>query len=81
MTKTTPELAPPLQTSASHQRAHTRQGAVALFNGIGFRTWNPPAPKLRPCHQWHGNRGAVCPSKGAAKSDMHENNFITKKSS
>ncbi|GBO34291.1 hypothetical protein AVEN_32896-1 [Araneus ventricosus] len=26
-------------------RPHTRQ----IFSGIGFRTWNPPAPKLRPC--------------------------------
>ncbi|GBN21095.1 hypothetical protein AVEN_80598-1 [Araneus ventricosus] len=21
-----------------------------IFSGIGFRTWNPPAPKPRPCH-------------------------------
>ncbi|GBO06775.1 hypothetical protein AVEN_43932-1 [Araneus ventricosus] len=25
---------------------HTRR----IFSGIGFRTWNPPAPKLRPYH-------------------------------
>ncbi|GBM56653.1 hypothetical protein AVEN_123136-1 [Araneus ventricosus] len=27
-------------------RPHTRR----FFSGIGFRTWNPPAPKPRPYH-------------------------------
>ncbi|GBN26164.1 hypothetical protein AVEN_33958-1 [Araneus ventricosus] len=27
-------------------RPHTRR----IFSGIGFRTWNPPAPKPRPYH-------------------------------
>ncbi|GBM61669.1 hypothetical protein AVEN_133455-1 [Araneus ventricosus] len=27
-------------------RPHTRR----IFSGIGFRTWNPPAPKPRPHH-------------------------------
>ncbi|GBO04040.1 hypothetical protein AVEN_170240-1 [Araneus ventricosus] len=55
MTKTTPELAPPLQTSAPYQwedvcspkydltcnRPYTRR----IFNGISFRTWSLPAPR------------------------------------
>ncbi|GBL96774.1 hypothetical protein AVEN_118919-1 [Araneus ventricosus] len=28
------------------KRLHTRR----IFSGIGFRTWNPPAPKPRPYH-------------------------------
>ncbi|GBM29475.1 hypothetical protein AVEN_255856-1 [Araneus ventricosus] len=27
-------------------RSHTRR----IFSGIGFRTWNPPAPRPRPWH-------------------------------
>ncbi|GBM53948.1 hypothetical protein AVEN_79920-1 [Araneus ventricosus] len=27
-------------------RPHTRR----IFSGIGFRTWNPPAPRPRPYH-------------------------------
>ncbi|GBM95803.1 hypothetical protein AVEN_165503-1 [Araneus ventricosus] len=60
MTRTTPELASPLQTSTSHKREdvwlstydltcnrpHTRR----IFSGIGFRTWNPPVPRPRPYH-------------------------------
>ncbi|GBM24502.1 hypothetical protein AVEN_254016-1 [Araneus ventricosus] len=55
MTRTTPELAPPLQRSTPTKkgerlataydltcnRPHTRR----IFSGIWFRTWNPPAPK------------------------------------
>ncbi|GBN00879.1 hypothetical protein AVEN_21228-1 [Araneus ventricosus] len=78
MTKTTPELAPLLQSSTlpaftpflgrpgqcgyfyatltggrlattydlACNRPHTRR----ILSGIGFRTWNPPAPKSRPYH-------------------------------
>ncbi|GBN45271.1 hypothetical protein AVEN_149341-1 [Araneus ventricosus] len=31
----------------SCDRPHTRR----IFGGIGFRTWNPPAPKLRLGHR------------------------------
>ncbi|GBN27063.1 hypothetical protein AVEN_253971-1 [Araneus ventricosus] len=55
MTRTTPELAPPspnfhatptggrLTTTydLTCNRPHTRR----IFSGIGFRAWNPPAPK------------------------------------
>ncbi|GBM96595.1 hypothetical protein AVEN_161299-1 [Araneus ventricosus] len=55
MTRTTPEVTPPLQTSPPHQRddfwlptydlACTRLNTRRIISGIGFRTWNPPAPK------------------------------------
>ncbi|GBL77463.1 hypothetical protein AVEN_41851-1 [Araneus ventricosus] len=58
MTRTTPELAPPFQASTPHQRedvldttydlACSRPHTRRIFSGIGFRTWNPPAPKPRP---------------------------------
>ncbi|GBM82761.1 hypothetical protein AVEN_272318-1 [Araneus ventricosus] len=35
-------------------RPHTRQ----IFSGIGFRTWNPPAPKPRPYHK--ATAASVC---------------------
>ncbi|GBO45902.1 hypothetical protein AVEN_220981-1 [Araneus ventricosus] len=78
MTRTTPELAPLLQTSMPHQRedfwplrydlacnrSHTRRifsGSVSVL-----RTWNPPAPKLRP-----GHRGLVaCPENLMSKVKM-----------
>ncbi|GBN16405.1 hypothetical protein AVEN_207391-1 [Araneus ventricosus] len=58
MTRTTPEMAPPLQAAAPHQRRmfdpqhqiwrapgpHTRR----VFSRIGFRTWSLLAQKLRP---------------------------------
>ncbi|GBL87125.1 hypothetical protein AVEN_218808-1 [Araneus ventricosus] len=60
MTRTTPELAPPLQTSAPHQRedvwpttydlACNRPNTRRIFSGIGFRTWIPPAPKPKACN-------------------------------
>ncbi|GBM29324.1 hypothetical protein AVEN_2831-1 [Araneus ventricosus] len=60
MTRTTPELAPPLQTSAKKQtvgrlattydlacnRPYTRR----IFSGIWFRTCDPPVPRSRPYH-------------------------------
>ncbi|GBO21395.1 hypothetical protein AVEN_19592-1 [Araneus ventricosus] len=60
MTRTTPELAPPLQTFEQHQQEdvwppiydlecngpHTRR----IFGGIGFSNWKPPTPKPRPYH-------------------------------
>ncbi|GBM13752.1 hypothetical protein AVEN_90016-1 [Araneus ventricosus] len=55
ITRTTPELASPLQTSAPHQREdvwpHTydltcnRSTTRLILSGIGFRTWSPPAPR------------------------------------
>ncbi|GBM46669.1 hypothetical protein AVEN_261049-1 [Araneus ventricosus] len=49
MTRTTPELAPPLQTSAPHQLknvwpltydlACNSPNTRRIFRGIGFRTW------------------------------------------
>ncbi|GBN37669.1 hypothetical protein AVEN_77481-1 [Araneus ventricosus] len=85
MTRTTPELAPPLQSSAPHQRvsplvlsrpytllgrpasvgifaptggrlattcdlACSRPHTQRIFSGIGFGTWDPPAPRPRPYH-------------------------------
>ncbi|GBM13592.1 hypothetical protein AVEN_124001-1 [Araneus ventricosus] len=60
MTRTTPELAPPLQTSAPNQRedawpptydlAYNKINTQQIFNEIGFRTWNPLAPEPRPYH-------------------------------
>ncbi|GBM11222.1 hypothetical protein AVEN_267799-1 [Araneus ventricosus] len=63
MTRTTPELAPPSPNFHSTptggrltttydltcNRPHTRR----IFSGIGFRTWNPPAPK--PKKLWSEN--------------------------
>ncbi|GBM09915.1 hypothetical protein AVEN_86803-1 [Araneus ventricosus] len=61
MTRTTPELAPPLSPNfhatptggrlattydLTCNRPHTRRN----FGGIGFRTWNSPAAKPRPYH-------------------------------
>ncbi|GBM46881.1 hypothetical protein AVEN_10724-1 [Araneus ventricosus] len=53
MTRTTPELAPSLQTSVPHQRKDVcpptydltcnRLNTRRIFGGIGFRTCNPPA--------------------------------------
>ncbi|GBM46494.1 hypothetical protein AVEN_78886-1 [Araneus ventricosus] len=60
MTRTTPELAPPLQTFAPYQRKDVWprriQGASdpltrRFFSGIRFRTWNPPGPRSRSCHR------------------------------
>ncbi|GBN93870.1 hypothetical protein AVEN_240862-1 [Araneus ventricosus] len=61
MTRTTPDLAPSRQTSTPHQRKDVRHPTYDLtcnrsntrriFSGIGFRTWNPPASKLRPYYQ------------------------------
>ncbi|GBL83508.1 hypothetical protein AVEN_196355-1 [Araneus ventricosus] len=49
-----PELASPLQTSKPHQREGVRPcntpHTPRIFGGIGFRSWNPPAPKPRPYH-------------------------------
>ncbi|GBL91069.1 hypothetical protein AVEN_184445-1 [Araneus ventricosus] len=60
MTRTTPKLAPPLQTSASHQRevvwplaydlACSRPNTRRICSGIWFQTWNPPASKPKPYH-------------------------------
>ncbi|GBN50094.1 hypothetical protein AVEN_51014-2-1, partial [Araneus ventricosus] len=59
MTRTEPELAPPLQDSVPYHRkdmaatydleyskSHKRRG----FSGIGFRIWSPPAPRPRLEH-------------------------------
>ncbi|GBM25561.1 hypothetical protein AVEN_272555-1 [Araneus ventricosus] len=58
MMRTTPELAPLLQTSAPHQRENSWPPKYDLtcnspnirrsFSGIVFQSWNPPAPKARP---------------------------------
>ncbi|GBM73519.1 hypothetical protein AVEN_144301-1, partial [Araneus ventricosus] len=52
MTRMTPELAPPLQASAPHQREDVWPPASAtclharwIFSGIGFRAWNLQAPE------------------------------------
>ncbi|GBM36268.1 hypothetical protein AVEN_160958-1, partial [Araneus ventricosus] len=52
MTRTTPELVHPLYISAPHQREDVQPPTYDLacnwpmiFSGIGFRTWNPLAPK------------------------------------
>ncbi|GBL78861.1 hypothetical protein AVEN_48849-1 [Araneus ventricosus] len=60
MTRTTPELAPPLQTSAPHQwedvwlptydLACNTPNTRPIFSGIGFQTWNPPALRSRSYH-------------------------------
>ncbi|GBL79229.1 hypothetical protein AVEN_64157-1 [Araneus ventricosus] len=61
MTRTTPGLAPPLQTSTPHpmggrlattydlacNRPHIRR----IFCGIGSRTWDPPLPETLPLGQ------------------------------
>ncbi|GBL71520.1 hypothetical protein AVEN_248987-1 [Araneus ventricosus] len=39
------EVWPPTYDLACNM-PHTRW----IFRGIGFRTWNPPAPKPIPCH-------------------------------
>ncbi|GBO19217.1 hypothetical protein AVEN_173689-1 [Araneus ventricosus] len=51
MTKTTPQLAPPSSlnfrtTPAGATGPPTRR----IFSEIGFRIWNPPAPKPIPDH-------------------------------
>ncbi|GBM18105.1 hypothetical protein AVEN_220505-1 [Araneus ventricosus] len=59
VTRTTPELAltsPKFHATPTGEglataydlrnRPHTRR----IIGGIGFRTWNPPAPKPRPYH-------------------------------
>ncbi|GBN87662.1 hypothetical protein AVEN_106019-1 [Araneus ventricosus] len=55
MTRMRSELAPPPQTSAPNQRqiiwpsmyvlTCNRPHTGRIFSGIGFRTWNPKAPK------------------------------------
>ncbi|GBO27504.1 hypothetical protein AVEN_23949-1 [Araneus ventricosus] len=57
MTRMRSELAPPPQTSAPNQRqiiyppmyvlTCNRPHTGRIFSGIGFRTWNPKAPKPR----------------------------------
>ncbi|GBN09291.1 hypothetical protein AVEN_37534-1 [Araneus ventricosus] len=59
MTRTTPELAhlsPSFHATPTGGRLATtydlacnRPHARRIFSGIGFRTWNPPAPKPRLC--------------------------------
>ncbi|GBO37328.1 hypothetical protein AVEN_55899-1 [Araneus ventricosus] len=54
------DLAPPLQTSALHQREDiwpptydlkcNNPNTWRIFSGIGFRSWNPPDPKSIPYH-------------------------------
>ncbi|GBM80870.1 hypothetical protein AVEN_89755-1 [Araneus ventricosus] len=61
MTRTPPELAPPLQTSAPHQRedvspptynlACNRPNVRRIFSGIGFGPGNPSSPRPTPYHQ------------------------------
>ncbi|GBM80762.1 hypothetical protein AVEN_10628-1 [Araneus ventricosus] len=58
MTRTTPELATPLQTSAPHKREDVcpstydlscnRPNTRRIFSGVGFPTWIPPIPKPSP---------------------------------
>ncbi|GBM29902.1 hypothetical protein AVEN_246462-1 [Araneus ventricosus] len=60
VTRTTLELAPPypnFRSTPAGGRLATAYGLACarpytwrMFNGIGFRTWNFPAPKLTPCH-------------------------------
>ncbi|GBM72867.1 hypothetical protein AVEN_39763-1 [Araneus ventricosus] len=60
MTRTTQELAPPLQTSTPHQREGVwlstydlpcnKPNTRRISSGIGFRIWNPSALKSRPYH-------------------------------
>ncbi|GBL72842.1 hypothetical protein AVEN_128042-1 [Araneus ventricosus] len=55
MTRTAPELEPPLQTSAPQQREDiwpsrydltcNRPNTRQMFSGIEFRTWKPSGPK------------------------------------
>ncbi|GBL83045.1 hypothetical protein AVEN_165278-1 [Araneus ventricosus] len=61
MTRTTPELAPLVQTSAPHQREDVclptydltcnRPNTRRIFSGIGFRIWNPAASRPTPYHE------------------------------
>ncbi|GBM15556.1 hypothetical protein AVEN_8933-1 [Araneus ventricosus] len=61
MTRTTPELAPPSpnfhatptggRLTTTYDLACNRPHTRRIFNGIGSRTWSPPAPKPRPYHQ------------------------------
>ncbi|GBN35415.1 hypothetical protein AVEN_73741-1 [Araneus ventricosus] len=67
MTRTTPEIAPPLQTAAPQQRedillpiyvlACNRSNKRRIFSEIGFRSWRSPAesrnPTIRP--PWPNN--------------------------
>ncbi|GBN14420.1 hypothetical protein AVEN_210121-1 [Araneus ventricosus] len=58
MTRTTPELAPPLQTSTPHQREDVWPHRIyrspdpltrrRFFSGIGLQIWNPSAPRSGP---------------------------------
>ncbi|GBL82777.1 hypothetical protein AVEN_106317-1 [Araneus ventricosus] len=60
MTRTTPNLAPSLQTSTPHQQEDdwppkydltcNRPNTERIFSGIGFQTKSPPTPKSRPFH-------------------------------
>ncbi|GBN63637.1 hypothetical protein AVEN_222987-1 [Araneus ventricosus] len=53
--RTTPELAPPLQILEPHRREdvwlptyhlpYKKPNTRRISSGIGFRTWNPPAPR------------------------------------
>ncbi|GBO31621.1 hypothetical protein AVEN_147465-1 [Araneus ventricosus] len=52
MTRTTPRLASPLQTSAPYRRgdvaydlAYSGPHARRIFSEIGFRAWSPSAPR------------------------------------
>ncbi|GBM59941.1 hypothetical protein AVEN_4008-1 [Araneus ventricosus] len=57
MTRTTLELAPPLQTSAPYQREDiwrptydltcSSPNTRRIFNGIEIRAWSPPAPEVK----------------------------------
>ncbi|GBN67265.1 hypothetical protein AVEN_146049-1 [Araneus ventricosus] len=67
MTRTTPELASPLQASALHQREDvwpptydltcSRPNTRRIFSGIGFRTWKLFGPKAETLSL--GHRGLV----------------------
>ncbi|GBN46333.1 hypothetical protein AVEN_105993-1 [Araneus ventricosus] len=94
----TPNLAPPLQTSAPHvcyiavSRRRTfdlltydstcnRPKTRRVFSGIGFRTWNPPAPLLKPT-PFHWATAAFTASwynicRSAVTNSLVNKNYLT----
>ncbi|GBM55679.1 hypothetical protein AVEN_188301-1 [Araneus ventricosus] len=70
MTRTTPELAPLLQTSAPHQwedfspptydLACSRPNTRRIFSGFRFRTWNLKAPERSHHYSTAASRKLFC---------------------
>ncbi|GBN75573.1 hypothetical protein AVEN_220180-1 [Araneus ventricosus] len=81
MTRTTPELAPPLQTSTPHQQEDVWplrmiwRATWRIFSGIGFRTWNPPTPKPRSLPL---SRHDLAAEIRRLECDRFENQFLPK---